>query len=255
MQVVDFVGQPLRFQDLNQIATAQQMTAQVYRRAHDQLEVCIVFSLPYFTLTLVNGQILHIIPLVTEGPDNNPLNLGVIVDQYAIALVEVCLGIKAARHLEFLFGERHAQDAVKREDTEVVNHRSVGRRVSMEVAQDVPTLLEELDAIGLKSQVPGFLITIFPIVYGQLDILLHRLDGHLQVIPLYDCRLEKNPVLQRHRLTDDVVHRQGAQHPVLDAFALEHLGITDVILVAVLTVTIDIDAEDVLYRILVTVEG
>ena len=134
VHVIDLVGQPLRFQDLNQIAAAQQMTAQVYRRAHNQLEVCIVFSLPYFTLTLVNWQILHIVPLVPEGPYDDPLNLGVIIDQYALALIEVCQGIEAAWHLELLAGERHAQDAVKREDTKIVNHRSVGRRVSMEVA-------------------------------------------------------------------------------------------------------------------------
>lgn len=255
VHVIYFVCQPLRFQDLDQEAAAHKVSAQVNSRAHEQFKVGVILTLSDLTLALVDGQVSDVESFIAKDPDDDSLGYGVIVDQHAKAFLKVGLGVEAGIHLELVVGERHVQDAVKREHAKVISLGSVGRSRTMEVAQDVPALLEQLDAIGFESQVPWFLIAIFPIVHSQLDILLHRLDDHLQIVTLDRGRLEQDSVLQRQCLTDDVVYRQGIQHPVLDAVFAKHVSVADEVPIAILTVAIDDDAEDVLNGILVAVEG
>ena len=62
-------------------------------------------------------------------------------------------------------------------------------------------------------------------------------------------------MLQPHALADEVVHRQGGEHPVLDGVLAQNFLVSNVIAVAIAPVAVDVDAKDVLDGILVTVEG
>ena len=59
--------------------------------------------------------------------------------------------------------------------------------------------------------------------------------------------------MHRQALADDVVDGKRGEKPFLHTLILQHLIVADVILVSILFVTLDIDAEHLLYGILVPV--
>ncbi len=142
VHVINFIGKPLRLEDLNQKAATHEVSAQVYCRAHEQFKVGVTLTLPNLTLALVDGQVSDVESFIAKDPNDDSLGYGVIVDQHAKAFLEVGLSGEIWIHPELVVGKRHVHDAVKREYTEIVHYGSVGRRLAIEVAKDVPALLE-----------------------------------------------------------------------------------------------------------------
>ena len=255
VHVAYLLGQPFRCEHLDLVAPAQQVAAKVDRGAHRQLEVGEILAVAYLALALVDGQVSQVIALIAVGPDDDALARGVVVDQHAIALVEILLAVEIGINLELDVGKRHVEDAVEGEDAEIVGLGLLGGSLAVEMAQDVPTLLEQLDAVGLEGEVVGHVGAVFPVLHGYPHTLLHGLDHRLQVFALVGHGLEQYARLQRQALADDVVHRQGGEHPVLHAVFMKHALVADEILITVLEVAVDVKAEDVFYGILVAVEG
>ena len=113
VHVINFIGKPLRFEDLNQKTATHEVSAQVYCRAHEQFKVGVTVTLPYLTLALVDGQVSDIEPFIAKDPDDDSLGYGVIVDQHAKAFLEVSLSVETGIHPELVVGKRHVHDAVK----------------------------------------------------------------------------------------------------------------------------------------------
>lgn len=61
-------------------------------------------------------------------------------------------------------------------------------------------------------------------------------------------------MLKTHALTHEIVDGQRGEHPILHSVLTQHLLVADVIAIAIPTVTVDVDAEDVLDGILVAVK-
>ena len=255
VHVIHLFCQPFRSEHLHLIAATHKVGTQVYRWPHVQFKVCEVLALAYLPLTVVDRQVSDVETLIAEGPNDNPLCRCSITHQHTIALVKILLCVKVWVYLELNVSQRHLQNPVKREHTEVVRLRLLLRCIPVEVAQDIPALLEQFDAVRLKVQVVGLVCAIFPVFHGNPHALLHRVHHHLQVFPLVWHLLQQNPVLQRQALTDHIVHRECRQHPVLHAVLPQHIVIADVVLIPVLAVTVNIDAEDVLYGILMSGKG
>ena len=255
VHVIHLFCQPFRREHLHLIGAAQEVGTQVYRGSHVQFKVCKVFTLANLPLAVVNRQVSDVESLIAKGPDDNSLCRSTITHQHTIALVKILLCVKVRVYLELNVSQRHLQNPVKREHTEVVRLRLLLRCIPVEVAQDIPALLEQFDAVRLKVQVVGLVRAIFPVFHGNPHALLHRVHHHLQVFPLVWHLLQQNPVLQRQTLTDHVVHRECRQHPVLHAVLPQHIVIADVVLIPVLAVTVNVDAEDVLNGILMSCKG
>ena len=54
----------------------------------------------------------------------------------------------------------------------------------MEMAENIPALLEHLDTVWLKVKMVGSVSSVFPVINSNTDTLLHSINDHLQIIAL-----------------------------------------------------------------------
>ena len=183
MHIADFICQPWRGEHLELVAIAQEVAAEIGGRAQIQFEIGVVLAFLPFPLTLVDRQVSYVEPFISIGADDDSLGLRVIADKDPVAFLEIGLRIKIGIHLELDVRDGQVQDAVKGEHPEVVGGWLLCSRVPVEMSQDVPPLLEQLDTIGFKVQVVGLFRAVLPVVHLHPHAFLHRVDDHFQMVP------------------------------------------------------------------------
>ena len=197
-------------------------------------------------LRLMQRQITDIILLPTVGAKHNAFGLAAVADHHAITLAKELGSVEIVLYLKRLLGDGDLLNAVEREH---------GETAVVKASQQIPTLTEQLDAIGRQGEGPGFRGLVAAVMYHHTLVVFHGLDHLLQIHALRRDVLQHDAMLQAHALADEVVYREGGEHPVLHCVLTQHLLVADVIAVAVAPVTVDIDAEDVLDGVLVAVES
>lgn len=222
------------------------MRLQVVGGFHAHLEVGIVVRAAHLYLRGVERKIAEIAGFCSVGAEHDALGRQVVADHDAKAVAEEGGGIEGAVDLEFLLRQFHLLDAVEGENAIV----AVGIP-----RENVPAAVEELDAIGGDDVGLRFGRLIAPVVHGQHLVGFHGMDDDAEEVAVRRDVLQQDAVLQRQAFGYQVVHAQRGQHPVLHAFLSQDMLVADEILVAVLAVAVDEDAEDVLNGILVAVEG
>ena len=76
----------------------------------------------------------------------------------------------------------------------------------------------------------------------------------MKVLAIGRDGFQKDAVMYALAFCEDIVYRKGREHPVLDGILLKHISIPDVILISISPVALNVDSEDLLDGILVTVE-
>ena len=193
----------------------------------------------------MHGQVAQIILLPAIRPDDNPFRLRAITNHHTVTLTEKVSGTEILVHLERLIRHADVLHSVKRED---------GKTSIIKLSQQVPALAEQLDAVRRQGERFRLCSLIASVADSHPLALFHRLHHHLQIIPIRGDILQQDAVLQAHALPHQIVDRQCREHPVLHRILPQHLLIADVITIAILPVTINIDAKDILYRILMAVK-
>ena len=76
----------------------------------------------------------------------------------------------------------------------------------------------------------------------------------MQIFAVRRDRFEKDAVMYALAFCEDIVYRKGREHPVLDGVLFQYICISDVVLISICPVALNIDSEDLLYGILVAIE-
>lgn len=245
------MGEPLRMGHLELATTAEDVATEVGRRVHVEFELGVFVALVDFALAMVDGEVAQVVALVAKGADNDTLRLGVVSNHGTVVIFEEALGIEVDRHFEPLVRKRQMLDAV-----EGVDAVSQGRIiVHRQMTQHIPTALEELDAIGFEDDLLALRMAILLILHLKADILLHGLEDGLQTGVFRRDGLQKDALLQGDTFADGVADGEGREHPSLHRILGKDTFVANEVSVAIATVAIDVDAEDVLDSIYMTIEG
>lgn len=180
-----------------------------------------------FLLRVVQGQVAQIVFLPAKSSQNDLFSLGSIAYHNAKALAEELGGVETFLDSEGLVSEHDVLDTVEGED---------GKASIVELAQQVPALTEELDAVGREGE--GLGIRRLVAAVGDADSLafFHGFDHQFQVFAIGGDVLEHNAMLEAHALTNDVADGQGREHPVLHGILSQHLSVAYIVAVAILAV-------------------
>ena len=76
----------------------------------------------------------------------------------------------------------------------------------------------------------------------------------MQIFAVRRDRFEKDAVMYALAFSEDIVYRKGREHPVLDGVLLQHICISDVVLISIGPIALNIDSKDLLNGILVAIE-
>lgn len=248
MQLSDFIGKPLGFENLQPRASREQFPFEVGRGSEEKLKVgkILFVSGLYFLLCVMQGQIAEVITFFAVGAKHDAHRLAAIADHHAVALAEELVCVEVLVHFESLVGEGQAFHAVEGEH---------GEAAVIEATQQVPSLAEQLDAIRRENKTAGFGGLVAFVAHQHLASSLHRADDEFEVFAVGGDVFEHDAVLQAQALADDVVDGESGEHPVLHRVLAQHLLVADEVAVAVAPVAVDEDAEDVLDGVLMAVEG
>ena len=124
----------------------------------------------------------------------------------------------------------------------------------MKMSKHIPTLVEQLQAIGFKVHLSKVIALISAIFHSHTHLLLHGFHERLKVVITRNL-LKQNAVMQSLTVRDYIVDRHGRYNPVLNRIFMQHILVADIVLVTTLAVTVDVDTKDVLNGILMAVEG
>ena len=120
MQLSDFIGKPLRFENLQPRASREQFPFEVGRGSEEKLKVgkILFVSGLYFLLRVVQGQVAEVITFFAVGAKHDAHRLASIADHHAVSLAEERRRIEVLVHLESLVCKGQAFHAVEGEHGE-----------------------------------------------------------------------------------------------------------------------------------------
>ena len=195
---------------------------------------------------MMQGKVTQVVFLSAKGSQNDSFSLGAIPYHHTKAFAEELRGIELLLYGEGFIRQGDVFHAVERED---------GKTSIIELAQQVPALTKQLDAVRREGEGLGFGGLVATVGYTDSLALLHRLDDQLQIFTIRRDVLQRNAMLEIHALPNNVADGQGREHPVLHRVLVQHLFVADIVAVAVFSVAVDVDAKDVLNGVSVAVEG
>lgn len=246
------VGKRLRLKDLDRGAETEQVGAEVDGGTEVEGVVGPVVALRYELLTGMEREVAEVVTLQSVDAQTDALGGSAVASHDAETFAEEALGVEVAAHLEVGVGERHLLDAVEGVDNEGAG---VARRCAVrEMGKEVPTLVEEFEAVGLDVDFGDGVAAVATVANDDTHLFLHGVDNGLQVVVAGNL-LEHDAVLDGEALANDVVDGQRGEHPVLDGVFVQQVFVLDEVAVVVAAVAVDEDAEDGEYGVAVTVEG
>ena len=151
--LTDFVCQPFGFEDFEPGTSGHDLAFEVGSGAKVEFEVgVVVFCLLLarfggsgleLLLRVVEGKVTQVVFLSAKGAQDDSFSLGAVANHHAKALAEELGGVEVFLDDEGLVGRGDVLDAVEGED---------GEASIVELSQQVPSLTEELDAVGRNGE-------------------------------------------------------------------------------------------------------
>ena len=197
---------------------------------------------------------MQIVTLLAVYTKDDTFSWSAVTGNNTKALAEIVLSIKVITYLELHICKRDFLYAVKRIDTIVVTLFFFWSCITMEVSKHVPTLVEQLQAIWFKVNLCNVVRFVSAILHRHTHFLLHGIDERLQVVITWNL-LKHDTVMQSLAVRDYIVDRHCRYNPVLNRIFMQHILVTDVVLVTTIAVAVDVDTEDVLNGILMAIKG
>ena len=168
---------------------------------------------------------------------------GCLVCQHTEILGEVGFRREVGWHLERLVGHLYRQHTVE----------GIGGDMMTCEHEQIPTLLAESQRIGFNVLLIGFPIKTL-ISHLDTAVQFHRLDQHGQVILSHRHIFKDDTIFHRHTVGENRTDGKRREEPALYRIILEHLGIGDVILVAIHLIALDDQSDDIQDGIAMAVE-
>ena len=236
-QGVDLLSESLteveRLQHLKSVAVREERAYEVGRRTDIEREVGIVGRRGHLALREMKRQGAQIVGRAPIGPDDD-MGQRCLVGEHAEVLGEIGLGREIIGHPEGLVGQTDSCHPVER----------VGGEVPACESQQIPALMEQLQGIGGDRLLRGLGPEAAIADRDQL-VGLHGADDGLEELLAGGHVLEDDPLLDGKAVGEHAAHSERREHPPLHRVVVEHLGIIDIVAIAVLDVALDDDAEHV----------
>ena len=232
-----------RLQHLHPIALRKQFLTEIEGGMQNVFKVGIIRGADLFLLRVMQRKCTQIIHKGIVCTDNDSLGRLVAAAYHSIVVAEESIYIKIGRLFKTLSSFSQRNGSVQR-----IDHGAVPFGI---FRQQVPPLLEHLDGIRLYGDGIAFLLTEFAISELQLVASLHGIDDGLQKLLTGRDILQHDAVFQRCAFHQHVTHGERIEHPRLQVVLPHGRLAFYVVKVPSLGLAFYVDAEHLLYGLLV----
>ena len=167
----------------------------------------------------------HVVLVCTKGPNNNSLQVYILVYYYAEEAGEIVLGIEVARELEIIFCYFYILKSVKSVDTQPA--------LIDAQREHVPTLMEHFQTVWRNGECIGILVVKIPISSHYDVVALHGINYIRKEMTARRNLLYKDAVFERRVLRQRIGCRIGIEQPTRQFAIGKTLGVGDVVTIGV----------------------
>lgn len=172
--------------------------------------------------------------MVVICADDDSFGLDVVADDNAEGIGEEIFGLEILGQFKCRVGDFDLIDAVESVDFDFI---------AVVAGQDIPAVLEQLDAIGLDWE--GVAVGLVEGVIGDVDnaVLLHRLQERRHMVASGGNLVYDDTTFKREVLPDEIADSKRFKHPFFELVLVDVLRIGYVIEIATDLLTVYHDAE------------
>lgn len=229
--VDDGVPQAFRFQHFYHVVILHQFHGKVPGGGHVVFEDGPIVVLVILFLGIVKRKGSQVSAMGVPDFQTNDRSGGIVFHHHAEVIGEEGLRVEALGQMEYLFGRRQIVYAVQAEKA------GLGGLVAL--SENIPALMEQLDAVGLYVIMLWLRRFIGLITDAQYAVFLHSIDHGGQVLETFRNLFHQDAVFHPDTFLDCAVGRDGGKHPCPEAVRAKVVLVGDMISLRLLILDID----------------